>query len=68
MATETLVRDRDGTLEIDADWEHDPRCDGMGWAGSDADDAPRPCLDCRPWLRPGSRVQAPSRARRRRRA
>jgi hypothetical protein len=24
--------------------------DCTGWAGTDTDDRPRPCLTCRPWL------------------
>ena len=67
MAADTIVRTVDGDQVIDAQWDHDPRCDGTGWAGSDGQDRPRPCLDCRPWLRPGSRLPAPTRTRTRRR-
>jgi hypothetical protein len=63
-ATETLIRTVDGEQVIDTQWDHDPRCDGRGWAGTDGGEAPRPCLDCKPWLRAGSGVPRPVRTRR----
>ncbi len=43
--TETLTRTVDGDLVIDADWTHDPRCDGTGCV-SDADGRGIHCPVC----------------------